>query len=44
MIANSPVIAMLFTYLIQKSVDYIRYELGIKNLGSKTLIGERFFM
>lgn len=44
LISNNPVVAMLLTYLIQKSIDYVRYELGVKNLGSKTLIGERFFM
>jgi len=44
MLAKQPVIALLCTFLLQKAVNFLRHELGIRNLGEKTLIGDRFFI
>ena len=44
LISKQPFVAMLLTYLSQKALDYMRHNLAIKNLGTKTLVGERFFL
>ena len=36
--------ALLLTYLTQKFLDFVRQELGARNLAKTTLVGDRFFL
>ena len=43
-VARQPFVAMMMTFLAQKGIDYLRFYIGVKKLGFKSLIGQRFFM
>ena len=43
-VARQPFVAMMMTFLAQKGIDYLRFYVGVKKIGFKSLIGERFFM
>jgi len=43
-IIGNPIAAMLLTFMCQKGLDYLRYHIGVKNIGYKTLIGQKWFV